>query len=102
MGLSSLYSEQVTQSAERLHTELRKSFLCWRGEYLVHMKNVSKQLIFHMKNVSIQSNRSDGQVNRASASEAVDAGSIPVSGLAEGFRKLAFTASLLGIQHLSG
>ena len=43
--------------------------------------------------------RSDGVVDRASASEAVDAGSIPVSGQAEDFRKLAFTASLLGVQH---
>ena len=41
----------------------------------------------------------DGQVDRASASEAVDAGSIPVSGQAEDFRKSAFTASLLGVQH---
>ena len=38
-------------------------------------------------------NISDGQVDRTSASEAVDAGSIPVSGQAEDFRKLAFTAS---------
>ena len=43
--------------------------------------------------------RSDGQVDRTSASEAVDAGSIPVSGQAKDFRKSAFTASLLGVQH---
>ena len=43
--------------------------------------------------------RTDGPVDRASASEAADAGSIPVSGQAEDFRKLAFTASLLGVQH---
>ena len=43
--------------------------------------------------------RSDGVVDRASASEAVGAGSIPVSGQANDFRKLAFTASLLGVQH---
>ena len=42
----------------------------------------------------------DGQVDRTSASEAVDAGSNPVSDQAEDFRKLAFTASLLGVQHL--
>ena len=42
---------------------------------------------------------SDGQVDRAFASEAVGAGSIPVPGQAENFRKLAFTASVLGVQH---
>ena len=43
--------------------------------------------------------RSDGQVDRASASEAVATGSIPVSGQAEDVKKMAFTASLLGVQH---
>ena len=42
-------------------------------------------------------NRSDGQVDRASASEAADAGSIPVLGQAVDVRKLAFIASLLGV-----
>ena len=46
-----------------------------------------------------EKDRSDGVVDRASASEAVDAGSIIVSGQAEDFRKLAFTASLPGVQH---
>ena len=41
---------------------------------------------------------SDGVVDRASAAEAVDAGSIPVSGQVEDFRKLVFTASLLRVQ----
>ena len=44
-------------------------------------------------------NRSDGIVDRASASEAVDAGLIPVFAQAKDFRKQAFTASLLGVQH---
>ena len=43
--------------------------------------------------------RSDSKVDRTSASEAVDAGSIPVLGQAKDFRKLAFTASPLGVQH---
>ena len=42
--------------------------------------------------------RSDDEVNKASASEAVDTGSISMSGQAEDFRKLAFTASLRGVQ----
>ena len=45
--------------------------------------------------------QSDGVVDRASASEAVDADSSPMSGQAKDLRKLAFTASLLGIQHQS-
>ena len=44
-------------------------------------------------------NQSDGVVDRASASEAVDVCSIPVSGQAEDFRKLAFTVSMLSVQH---
>ena len=50
----------------------------------------------------MKSYSSDGQVDGASASEVVDAGSIPVSGQAEDSRKLAFTASLLGVQHKKG
>ena len=49
--------------------------------------------------LALNLNRSDGVVNRASASKAVDAGSIPVSGQTEDFRRLAFTAFLLGVQH---
>ena len=45
------------------------------------------------------SQRSDGVVDRACASEAVGVGSIPVSGRADDFTKLAFTASLFGVQH---
>ena len=52
-----------------------------------------------MKTIKNAFNRSDGVVDRASASEEVDAGSLPVSGKAEDLRKLAFTASLLGVQH---
>ena len=47
-------------------------------------------------------NRSDGVVDRAFVSDAVYAGSIPVLGQAEDFRKLAITASLLGVQHYKG
>ena len=47
----------------------------------------------------MKNNQSDGVVNRASASEAVDTGSIPLLGQAEDFRKLALTASLLGVEH---
>ena len=52
-----------------------------------------------MTKIHVKFDQSDDVVDRASASEAVDAGSIPVSGQAEDFRKLAFTASLLGVQH---
>ena len=41
---------------------------------------------------------SDGQVDRTSASDSVDLGKIFQSGQAKDFRKLAFTAFLLGVQ----
>ena len=45
------------------------------------------------------SSRSDGQVDRTSASDSVGLGLIPESRQAKDFRKLAFTAYLLGVQH---
>ena len=66
----------------------------------VYLKTNHKTIVFSRVDCHLLSiNRSDGVVDGASASEAVDAGSIPVSGQAEDFRKLAFTASLLGVQH---
>ena len=58
-----------------------------------------QQQLSNLCSAADQENRSDGVVDRASASEAVYEGWIPVSGQAEYFRKLAFTACLLGVQH---
>ena len=46
--------------------------------------------------------RSGGIMDRVSTCEVVDVGSISVSGQAEDFKKLAFTASLFGVQHQRG
>ena len=43
--------------------------------------------------------RSDGKVDRTSASKAANFGSVPVSVQAEDLKKMVFTASLLGVQH---